>query len=262
MNLTIISINKDNFNGLINTLTTVSNITSRQNVNHLIIDGNSKDLIEEFNQLQFSFNFEYISENDSGIYNAMNKGINLSTGNRLLFLNSGDTINNFFNFNKFISDHQDSDIVYSNICKVLDKENKTIESRFPEILTLDYMICYGLPHQSTIIKKSLFTRVGFYDEKYKIISDWVFFMEAIFFHNATYKYVDLTSINFDGSGISNQAKYLRTIISEQLDYISKRFPSKVDLYKSNSPYVKKYFRSMSRWKKYVLKFLFIKYNIL
>ena len=262
MNLTIVSINKDNFIGLINTLTSVVNITSTPNVNHLIIDGNSKDFLEDFNQLQSKFNFEYISENDSGIYNAMNKGINLSTSDRLLFLNSGDTVNNFFNFSKFISEHQETDIVYSNICKVLYDENKTIESRFPKLLSLDYMICFGLPHQSTIIKKSLFDRVGFYDESYSIISDWVFFMEALFFHNATYKYVDITSINFDGSGISNQSKYLRTIISEQLDYISKRFPSKVDLYKSNSPYVKKYFRTMPRWKKYLLKFLFMKYNII
>jgi hypothetical protein len=260
--LTIVSVNKNNFIGLLNTLTSLCNISSNKNVNHLIVDGNSNDLLEDFNKLKYKFKFDYISENDSGIYNAMNKGITLSTGNRLLFLNSGDTINNYFHFNQFISQSQDIDIVYSNIAKLSKELDFYHENRFPENLSLDYMICFGLPHQATIINRSLFDKVGFYDEKYSIISDWVFFMEALFFHNATYKYVDITAINFDCYGISNQNHYLKKIISEQFDYILKRFPSKIDLYKANSPYVKKYFRIMPRWKKYIMKYLFFKFNLI
>ena len=170
--------------------------------------------------------------------------------------------NILLNFNHLLSECSEIDIVYSNIYKLLPDADISVECKFPEILSLDYMICYGLPHQATLIKKTLFNKVGFYNEKYKIISDWVFFMEAIFFHNATYKYVDVTAINFDASGISNQTKFLRTIIIEQLDYILKRFPTKVSLYKENSPYVKKYFRTMPRWKKYFLKSIFMKFNIL
>jgi glycosyltransferase involved in cell wall biosynthesis len=259
--LSVVTINLNNSIGLSSTLSSIF-VENKKYFELVVIDGDSNDRSKEILKQKSLFIDVLISEKDSGIYNAMNKGIDLSSGDRLLFLNSGDVINNWFNFNKFISEYQETDIVYSNICKVLLDENKSIESRFPELLSLDYMICYGLPHQSTIIKKSLFNRVGFYDENYSIISDWVFFMEALFFHNATYKYVDITSINFDGYGISNQTKYLNKIILEQLDYITKRFPSKVELYKSHSPYVKKYFRSIPRWKKYVLKILFMKFNII
>ena len=58
-------------------------------------------------------------------------------------------------------------------------------------------------------------------ENYKIISDWVFFMEALFYHNATYKHVNADVIYFDGSGISNQKKYLQTIIKEQIQALER-----------------------------------------
>ncbi len=262
LDLTIVSVNKNNFTALINTLNSIRDLVFNEKINHLIVDGDSNDLVEGFNQLQSRFTFDYISEEDTGIYNAMNKGISLSKGNYILFLNSGDTIINPINFNHLLSECSEIDIVYSNIYKLLLDADSSVECKFPEILSLDYMICYGLPHQATLIKKTLFNKVGFYNENYKIISDWVFFMEALFYHNATYKYVDVTAINFDASGISNQTKFLRTIIIEQLDYISKRFPTKVSLYKDNSPYVKKYFRAMPRWKKYFLKSIFMKFNIL
>lgn len=262
LDLTIVSVNKNNFTALITTLNSIRDLILDEKISHLIVDGASNDLVEDFNQLQSRFNFDYISEEDTGIYNAMNKGISLSEGNHILFLNSGDTIISPIHFNHLLSECFENDIVYSNIIKFLHDRDSTIECKYPEILSLDYMICYGLPHQATFIKKSLFYKVGFYNENYKIISDWVFFMEALFFHNATYKYVDVTAINFDASGISNQIKFLRTIIIEQLDYISKRFPAKLSLYKDNSPYVKKYFRTMPRWKKIFLKKIFIKFNIL
>jgi hypothetical protein len=232
-----------------------------KSLNHVIVDGGSSDLTISLNDLKSKYNFDFISENDTGIYNAMNKGIFLSSSERLLFLNSGDSIIDKANFSQFSNSDSNFDLVYSNVLKVNIDGLENV-STFPDVLSLDYMICHGLPHQATIIKKSLFDKIGPYNENYKIISDWVFFMEALFFHNATYKYVNVTAINFDGSGISNQTKYLRTIINEQLDYIIYRFPFKVDLYKSNSPYVKKYFRTMPRWKRFILKYLFLKFNIL
>lgn len=257
--ISIITINLNNLNGLIPTFKSLK-LNKHLAFELIVIDGLSTDGSVSFLVKNSSLINKLISEKDNGVYNAMNKGISLSDGKHILFLNSGDTIINPINFNHLLSDCFENDIVYSNIYKSLHDGDITIECKFPEFLSLDYMICFGLPHQATIIKKSLFYKVGFYNENYKIISDWVFFMEALFFHNATYKYVDVTAINFDGSGISNQTKFLRTIIIEQLDYISKRFPFKIDLYKSNSPYVKKYFRTMPRWKRLFKKYLFINYN--
>ena len=189
----------------------------------------------------------------------MNKGIRFSKSNRLLFLNSGDSVISETVFDKFIIFYPDHDLVYSNVVKVLEN-GINVSTIYPEVLSLDYMISYGLPHQATIINKSLFDKIGLYNENYKIISDWVFFMEALFYHNATYKYFNKDVVYFDGTGISNQSKYLKCIIREQIHYLSIRFPSKLSLYKSNSPYVKKYFRSMPRWKRFISKPLFLYSN--
>lgn len=253
------SVNKNNYKGLVTTLESLLNIDRNNQKYHLIIDGNSNDFESSLESLRQKYVFEYISENDAGIYNAMNKGIALSKTNRLLFLNSGDSVINESVFDKFINYHPDHDLVYSNVVKIFDNGNN-VQHLFPDKLSLDYMISYGLPHQATIINRSLFNKVGFYNENYKIISDWVFFMEALFFHNASYKYLNEDVVYFDGSGISNQSKYLKSIIREQIHYISKRFPTKLILYKSTSPYVKKYFRTMPRWKRFFFRILFLYFN--
>jgi hypothetical protein len=257
--LSIVSVNKNNFNGLVKTLKSLQEIKNIFSFDHIIVDGKSSDLRIDLNDLKFQYNFEFISENDSGIYEAMNKGIRLSNNGRLLFLNSGDTISDYTKFEQFIHYNSEYDLLYSNVLKV-NEDNSLIHSKFPSVLTLDYMICYGLPHQATIISKNLFDKVGLYNENYKIISDWVFFMESLFFHNATYKHIDLAPICFDGTGISNQNSYLKLIIKEQLHYISNRFPEQIYLYKTGSPYVKKYFRQMPRWKRMFMKFSFLYFN--
>lgn len=257
--LTLLSVNKNNYAGLLTTLNSLYFNITNQYFDHIIIDGESSDFTISLQDLNSFYNFKFISEKDTGIYNAMNKGISMALGNRLLFLNSGDSIIHKTCFNKFITSFTSYDLVYSNIIKT-NRDGSFSHIKFPKDLSLNYMICYGLPHQATIINKSLFQRIGLYNEDYKIISDWVFFMEAIFIHKVSYKHVDLTVVNFDGSGISNQSIYLKTIIKEQLNYLLFRFPDKIQLYKTHNPYVKKYFRTMPRWKRYIYHYIFMKLN--
>ena len=69
----------------------------------------------------------YISEKDTGIYDAMNKGIAMAFGTRLLFLNSGDTIKKSLDFYRFITQYPDKDIVYSNISKEFPDDDKSVD---------------------------------------------------------------------------------------------------------------------------------------
>ena len=95
--LSVITINRNNAEGL---KRTVESVGSQQNVNfkteveYIIIDGNSTDKsVFYIEQLEKKFKntvSSWISEPDTGIYNAMNKGIQKATGQYLHFLNSGD----------------------------------------------------------------------------------------------------------------------------------------------------------------------------
>ena len=256
--LTIITVNKNNHKGLINTLASIRNLENNRKMHHLIVDGNSQDLPEDFNQLQSRFNFDYISEVDFGIYNAMNKGIVNVSSDYVVFLNSGDSFYNYKSLEILEQNLNNLDLVYGDIMDL--GQSSPVLVTYPNKLSLEYMLCGGLPHQATVIKKNLFNKVGLYNENYKIISDWVFFMEALFFHNATYKHVPYVISNFEGGGISSKSVYIKQIVYEQMDYISKRFPQSMSYYCLNSPYVKKYLRQKPRFIRWFFKFIILKFN--
>lgn len=255
--LSIITVNKNNFNGLLRTLNSLVNI-EKINIEHLIIDGNSCNMSESFIELQERYDFKFISEDDKGIYDAMNKGIKFITGDFVLFLNSGDSISHSLSFLNLFNNFENFDLVYGNIFDY-GQTTPTVVT-YPSKITLEYMICGGLPHQATAIRKIFFDKVGFYDEKYKIISDWVFFMEALFYHNATYKYIPYVISAYEGGGLSSLSTSTNLILWEQVDYIKQRFPNSINYYKSNSPYVKKYLRQKSRIFRWFYRILLFKFN--
>jgi glycosyltransferase involved in cell wall biosynthesis len=255
--LSIITVNYNNYEGLVATLNSVGEQDYRP-FEHWVIDGGSIDMKKNFEQLTDEYAFRYVSETDSGIYHAMNKGIHYAQSSHLLFLNSGDVFSSTDSLSKLWSSLGQEDIFYANIWQE-DNDTRTLVT-YPTSLDIDYMICFGLPHQATIIKKSLFFEVGMYNESYKIISDWVFFMEALFTKSASYGMLESPVVLFDRSGISSQYAQTKKIINEQLDFISTNYPTYVDYYKSNSPYVKKYFRGIPRWKRFLKKFMFLQFN--
>jgi glycosyltransferase involved in cell wall biosynthesis len=254
--ISIITINLNNSNGLLSTLLSVLQHKNKCDFEYIVVDGlsidDSKDLL-----LNYSNSIDIlISEKDQGIYNAMNKGIRFCTNDYVLFLNSGDYFVKSINFTNLLNNN--FDLIYGDIldCGDLAKHKVT----YPDKLSFNYMLCGGLPHQATLIRKTLFDKVGFYEERYKIISDWVFFMEALFYHNATYKHVPYVISVYEGGGLSSMSNSTYLILWEQIDYINKRFPNSINYYKSNSPYVKKYLRQKSRIFRWFYKFLLFKFN--
>jgi glycosyltransferase involved in cell wall biosynthesis len=95
MKLTIITINYNNKEGLVKTFDSVR-VQTWKDFEFIVIDGGStdgcKELIEQNHQINY-----WVSEKDSGVYNAMNKGIRKATGDYVIFMNSGD----FFMMNLF-----------------------------------------------------------------------------------------------------------------------------------------------------------------
>ena len=257
MSISIITINYNNKYGLFKTIESVFPVHDKI-IEQVVIDAKSSDLDDNDWSSIKSRNISFISERDNGVYDGMNKGAVLTKGDYLFFLNSGDYLiknDSLDSFSEFIGKY---DLIFANVLKV--KNGLAEEMKYPDELSLEYMLIYGLPHQGTLIRREIHDQIGGYQVGYKIISDWVFFMEALFFHNASYRHVDEIVSVFDGHGMSQNNKNLLLIISEQLDYISKRFPDYIDFYKRNSPYVKKYFRGIPRWKRWWKKFIFMNFN--
>lgn len=201
--LSIITINYNNLLGLQKTVESVTSQTW-QDFEYLIIDGGSTDESAAYIESQNQHIDYWVSEPDKGIYNAMNKGIAKATGEYLLFLNSGDHLYCEDVLEKNKHTLLDFDLITFDLNIIGENTEKHIV--FPrQIKFLDLYVSsyYSLLHPVTFIKKELFNTVGFYDEKYKIISDWKFFMLALFKFNCSYKKIDSILTTFYLGGISS-----------------------------------------------------------
>ncbi len=187
----------------------------------IIIDGKSTDktlsIIKEYKKYTTSIT----SEKDTGIYNAMNKGILKSKGEYLLFLNGGDylkdknvlrKVSDFIQKDKKKNEIYYGDLVYDNE-EVVDYGEAKLSKKF--------FINKTISHQATFIKKNLFKKFGGYDEKYKIVSDYEFWIKTIVKGRVKVKYLPVIVSVFDLNGMSTTYKIARQHIKERLGVLLK-----------------------------------------
>jgi len=201
MKLSIITINYNNKAGLQKTIDSVICQTWKD-YEWIIIDGGStdgsKELIEQYQQ-HFAY---WCSEPDKGVYNAMNKGIAKAKGEYVNFMNSGDCFASPFVLSELASHLHSYDIIFgrsrNNVTKMV-----TNPVMMKEKLDIDDFFFSTLPHQSCFIRLQLFNQCGFYREDLAVVSDWVFFVQAIVFNGATYLFFPIDVCLFDCGGISS-----------------------------------------------------------
>lgn len=203
--ISIITINYNNAIGLEKTILSVLNQTI-QDFEFIVIDGNSTDGSKDV-ILKYQDNLTYwVSENDNGIYNAMNKGIQVAKGDYLLFMNSGDVLLDDKDILKICSEKLNEDIVVFDC--YLEKEAKIIGKRTHIAKpTLFYVYKYGLKHQSTFIKKTLFEKIGLYNETYEIAGDYEFWIRSFLEPQTTSKSYSIPIAIFKLNGISQKADW-------------------------------------------------------
>lgn len=204
MKLSIVTINYNNANHLNKTISSVINQSTKA-FEYIVIDGGSNDdSVSVIKENAEHINY-WVSEEDHGIYNAMNKGIKVAKGEYILFLNSGDWFYDNDVIKNVLPKLNHTDIIYGNVISYYNENKQSVNSGFGKIKPSlrHFFQGYSLPHPATFHKKSLFEEYGYYDENLKIVSDWKFFIEALVKHNATISYIDITISYFDMQGISN-----------------------------------------------------------
>jgi glycosyltransferase involved in cell wall biosynthesis len=223
--LSIITINYNNLDGLKRTVESVVNQTWRE-FEYIVIDGGSTDGSSEYIKSHSDKIDYWISEPDTGIYNAMNKGIAKATGEYLLFLNSGDHL---FSLTVLQENHGrivDYDLIYFNIQNIGAHFSKIIS--YPDILRFSDLFFDILSHQATFFRKDLFDKVGLYDEKLKIVSDWKFMIVALFKHHCSYLKVGETLSTFYLDGISSVMENREMVYKERDHVLNSDFKGYVE----------------------------------
>lgn len=195
--LSIITINYNNKIGLEKTVRSVL-CQSFKDYEYIIIDGGSNDGSKQYLEFQNNLFHFWVSEPDNGIYNAMNKGIKVANGEYLLFLNSGDFLNDENSLKDFIKNEEFyGDIIYGDYR--FEKGFKI----FPDHLTPLFFARTSLPHQSTFFKRNVFEDMGNYNESYKIVSDREFYIKCFLSNKFTFKHINLPLTVYDLAGVSN-----------------------------------------------------------
>ncbi len=189
---------------------------------YVVIDGGSTDGTLDILEKHKDRIDILISEQDKGIYNAMNKGWRLATGNYVFYLNGGDHFYNSNVLKDVLSNSFDADIVYG--------YKRTTEGRDVkkgiEVITKEYLSRWTLPHQATFTRKVIFEKLKGFDESFVIRGDHDFFLRAILKYKATTKYIPVrvSLINLEGISYNNQilgAKETKRTVKQNFSYIER-----------------------------------------
>ena len=221
MVLTIITINRNNAAGLEKTMQSVLSQTCTD-YEYVVVDGASTDgSVDVIRRLAPAFGdrLKWVSEPDKGIYNAMNKGIGMATGEYIEILNSGDSLAEKDVVEKMYSAVEKEghpSILYGNMLKDFPDGHVHRDKGFAgEEITLLSLYIGTLNHSPAYIRRSLFDKYGLYDESLKIDSDWKWYLQAIVFGEEKPVYVDIDVTLFDMTGISETNKGLTKAEREQ-----------------------------------------------
>lgn len=224
MKISLITITFNSANTLEDTLKSVIEQTF-SDIEYIIVDGASKDktidIIKEHEPL-FNGRIKWISEPDNGLYDAMSKGIRMSTGDVVGILNSDD----FFTSKDVLQKvaeafEQDSllDAVYGDVHFVHpDNLDKCVRYYSSKVFKRDLMRLGFMPaHPSFYIRRECFEKYGLYKTDYKVAADFEFLLRVIYKAKIKTQYlpVDMVTMRTGGASTSGLDSHKR-IMKEHL----------------------------------------------
>lgn len=221
---------------------------SYPNVEYILVDGASKDdtvsIIKEY-EPKFEGRMKWISEPDKGLYDAMNKGIRMASGDVIGILNSDD----FFTSNDVLQQvanafeaNKDLDALYGDVHFVHpDNLNKCVRYYSSKIFKRGLMKIGFMPaHPSFYLKKERFEQYGVYKTDYKIAADFEFLLRVIYKNNIRTQYLPMDMVTMRTGGASTSGleshkhimkEHLRAFrengLSNNVFILSLRYPYKI-----------------------------------
>ena len=162
---------------------------------YILVDGGSTDnTLNIVNNYKKYFN-KIISEKDNGIYDAINKGIKVASGEIISILNSDDIFysNSVLSDvrNVFENDHNYKCVIGNTlIFKAINNQKKIIRNYKSNFYNWMIYLGYSPPHPSSFFKKEVYSKFGLYNTKFKIAGDFDFFLRTIFMSKIKYKKIN------------------------------------------------------------------------
>jgi putative colanic acid biosynthesis glycosyltransferase len=172
-----------------------------RNIEWIVVDGGSKDGSSEYADSEKNLIIKLMIEKDSGIYDAMNKGVSLCSGNFILFLNAGDELPNdlaLLQVSKFLLKNKKVEIIFGG-ANLIFPNGKSV---YREPRDINNYIWHGIPanHQATYFRREVIRNFP-YDLGYRICGDY-YIMAKLFKKGVNAEYMNTPLVNFEVGGIS------------------------------------------------------------
>lgn len=188
---------------------TIKSVLSQdyEDIEYIIIDGGSKDRTLEIIHKYSDHISKIVSEPDKGIYDAMNKGIRLSTGELIGILNSDDMFASDDTVSKVVGrvDEVSSEMIYFGDIAIVDREHVgNVKRRYSVSEFTKSKLKLGVmpPHPATFVPRSIYERIGVYKIDYKIAADFEFYVRATIKNCIPAKNIGIHIVNMRDGGIS------------------------------------------------------------
>lgn len=217
------------YNNSANIETCLKSVLSQSypSIEYLIIDGGSIDgTVEIIRSYQNKINnLIFISEKDSGLYNALNKGIKKATGDIVGILHSDDLFYNEYVISDIVEffNKTHADLVYANGMYADQKNINNIKRFYKSSPFKNYLLQFGwIPLHTTIyVKRDIFSKYGLYEENYKIASDYEISLRWFTNKNITKVFLDKWVVKMRLGGKSTTLGLQKIKSKEDLAIIKK-----------------------------------------
>jgi glycosyltransferase involved in cell wall biosynthesis len=191
-----------------------------KNIEYIIIDGSSVDGTIELVQSFGKRISKFISQPDDGIYEAINKGIKIASGDIIGILNSDDFFYDNLVIEKIVNSFLENDIdaVIGDVQFVDPEKTSKIVRYYSSRHFNSRKFKYGFmpAHPSFYVKKELFEKFGFYKTDYKIAADYELLIRFLYINKIRYKYIEMPFVSMRTGGVSNKSFYSNIILNKEI----------------------------------------------
>lgn len=175
------------------------------NYEYIIVDGESNDrtleIVKEYEE-KFKGKMKYISEKDNGIYDAMNKGIKMSTGEIIGLLNSDDFYSSDLTLDEINNNLTQEYVgVFGNLIMLEDKKLNVPERKYI-VGEGNYLTGWAPPHPTLYLRKEVYDEIGLYNLKYPIAADYDIMLKIMSNKKYKLKYINSFLVSMRPGGLS------------------------------------------------------------